>query len=501
MTNTNYDSDFCGSVPIHVINLIQPYGVLVVFERNTNVILQISENASKIFGKTFQEMIGTALDEYLSPECLKVISERALSSYAASKIPLVWQVNEKDYLTLMHYQEKYIVAEINLDVYDEKKQQTFVSVYQEIKIAMSLIQSAKTIEELAGYCATELKRISGFDKVMVYQFDPDWNGTVIAETLEDRMESYMGVTFPASDVPQQARLLYKKNPFRLIPTRDYQPVKLYPVINPLTHSFIDLSDCNLRAVAAVHLEYLKNMNVMASMSTRILDGNKLWGLIACHHRTPKHLSFEMCSVFELLSDIMSARIATIQNSDFHTFDLKLKEQYKNLIEEAFREGDLQQSLLNSVPDILGLFNAHGAVISHQGRIHTKGSVPHKERIKEFLLWLHSKQLKQSYHTDKLPFEYDAANDFKDVASGVLVIPIDCDKDEYVLLFRPELVRVVNWGGNPEQRIQFDKDEKSYHPRNSFKKWQQLVEGTSSPWRMEELIAAENLRSFIFEFSD
>ena len=172
-----------------------------------------------------------------------------------------------------------------------------------------------------------------------------------------------------------------------------------------------------------------------------------------------------------------------------------------MIEEAFREGDLQQSLLNSVPDILGLFNAHGAVISHQGRIHTKGSVPHKERIKEFLLWLHSKQLKQSYHTDKLPFEYDAANDFKDVASGVLVIPIDCDKDEYVLLFRPELVRVVNWGGNPEQRIQFDKDEKSYHPRNSFKKWQQLVEGTSSPWRMEELIAAENLRSFIFEFSD
>jgi len=241
--------------------------------------------------------------------------------------------------------------------------------------------------------------------------------------------------------------------------------------------------------------------VVASMSTRILSGEKLWGLIACHHRTEKHLSFEMCSVFEMLSDIVSAKITSIQNNDFHRFDIDLKEKYKNLIEEAFRDGDLQNSLLNGEPDILKLFDAHGAVIIHQGKIYSKGIVPDREKIKEFILWLHSKQLKKTYHTDKLPFEYDAAGDFMDVASGLLVIPIDSEDDEYVMLFRPEVKRVVNWGGDPEQRIQFDKDQKNYHPRSSFKKWQQLVEGTSTAWRPEELVAAENLRSFIFEFSE
>ncbi|WP_114941825.1 GAF domain-containing protein, partial [Mucilaginibacter endophyticus] len=154
----------------------------------------------------------------------------------------------------------------------------------------------------------ELRRITGFDGIMMYRFDEDWNGTVIAEEKDaPELEHYLGHTFPGSDVPRQARDLYLKNSYRLIPDRDFTPVRLYPVMNPVTNTFIDLSDCNLRGVAAVHLEYLKNMNVQASMSIRVIDNGKLWGLIACHHVRPHYLSFETGAVCEMLSSVISNR--------------------------------------------------------------------------------------------------------------------------------------------------------------------------------------------------
>src|SRR5439155_4932601 len=132
--------------------------------------------------------------------------------------------------------------------------------------------------------------------VMIYQFDNNWNGTVIAEAMEAGMDSYLGLKFPASDIPKQAREMYRKNPYRFIPDVDYQPVRLYPVLNPVSGGFTDLTDSNLRSVAGVHLEYLRNMQVMASMSTRIVKEDQLWGLISCHHRTAKYLSYQMCSL-------------------------------------------------------------------------------------------------------------------------------------------------------------------------------------------------------------
>ncbi len=499
MTRTNYDSDFCGSLPIQLINLIQPYGVMVVIRREDHAIIQVSENATEVFGVPYQDLIETSIESHITGEDRIDILDRADQQ---SRIPSVWEIKQRPFLTLLHSYDKYLIAEIDRAPYDSGRQLLFVNVYREIKYAMSLIQSSTSIDSVAKNCASEIKRISGYDKVMVYCFDKDWNGTVIAEVGEPDMESYMGITFPASDIPQQARNLYKKNAYRFIPTREYQPVKLFPVINPITQSFLDLSDCNLRGVAAVHLEYLKNMNVVSSMSARILNGDMLWGLIACHHKTEKALSFEIRSVFEMLSNIVSARVTSLLNNDLHSFSIRIKEQYKNIVEDAYRKGNdkLPAALLEGEPDLLTLFNASGATISLWGKTYYKGEVPQAEQLRELMLWLHAKQLRQIYATDSLPNEYDQAEDFRNLASGMMVIPVDLDNDEYVILFRPELVRTVTWGGNPEERIRFDEGSKSYHPRASFARWKQLVQGTSQAWREEEMIAAESLRSFIYEFS-
>ncbi len=499
MTRTNYDSDFCGSVPIQLINLIQPYGVLVVVRREDHKMIQVSENATEVFGMPYADLIDTRIESHITGETgidlLNHIDNQ-------NKIPSVWEISHKPFLALLHSYEKYFIVEIDKAPYDKSQQLLFVDVYREIKYAMSLIQSSPSIEDAARNCAKEIKRISGFDKVMVYRFDQNWNGTVIAEQCEPDMESYLGITFPASDIPQQARKLYQKNAYRFIPTREYQAVRLFPVINPIAGSFIDLSDCNLRSVPAVHLEYLGNMNVTSSLSARIMNGDTLWGLITCHHKTEKTLSFEVRSIFEMLSNVVSARMASLLNNEVHRFSLRMKEQYKNLVEDAYRKGsdNISAALLDGEPDLLTLFSAGGVAISLAGRVQFKGEVPEPEQFRELMLWLHAKRLRHVFTTDSLANEYDQAADFSNVASGMMVVPVDFENDEYVILFRPEFVRTVTWGGNPEDRIRFEDGSRNYHPRASFAKWKELVQGTSKSWREEEVSAAESLRSFIYEFS-
>lgn len=498
MSTTNYDSKFCGSLPIHLINLVQPYGVLLVVDRDTLKIVQASENAEQIFLQPVQKVVNTFLQQYLDEDALSLLARR-YSSAVEDKIPSVWKIQQRSYLTLIHPKEKVFLIEMDLLEYEDQKQESFVRVYQEIKIAMGLIQGATTIEELADVTAKELKRISRFDKVMVYRFDREWNGTVISEERENSMETYLGITFPASDIPSQTRALYQRNPFRFIPSRDFIPVKLFPVLNPVTHSFLDLSDCNLRSVPAVHIEYLKNMGIESSMSTRILSGDNLWGLIACHHRTPHFITFEMRSIFEMISNVVSARVQSIQGTELHRLENELRQNYNQLAEEVYRAAGLEQALFAGIVDILKLFAAEGAVLVRNGKIRTKGDVPREDEIREFLLWLHARESRSVFATDHLGSHYEQALAFKDTGSGVLAIPIGHTQDDYILLFRGELIREINWGGNPEERIRFDDDLKNYHPRNSFKLWKQRVEGMSAPWLSAELVTAENLRRFIFEF--
>lgn len=497
MTSSNYDSEFCGSLPIHLTNMIQPYGILVVIARSSGKIIQVSENAEKVFGVPAKSLIDTPLANYISADQQDRLADLWKDS-VKDRIPLTWTIQSKQYLSLIHLKKEYVLAEVEAEPFDANSQDSFVKVFQDIKFTMSSIEAGASVQKVCDIAAAELKRLSGFDKIMVYQFDEQWNGTVITEVHEPGMESYLDFTFPASDIPKPARDLYLKNPYRLIPDRNYQPVKLHPVINPITHAFLDLSDCNLRSIVAVHLEYLKNMGVVSSMSFRILKEDKLWGLIACHHREPKYLSYQMCSVFEMLSTILSAKVTSLINGKSHAYEAELQEKYTALVEEAYRTNSLEETLLGK-KGLMQLLNATGIAISTRGKIETVGKVPSRDQLEELILWLHTKQLKSNYNTTSLSGSYDLAEGFAGVGSGVLIIPTNFVEDEYIILFRPEVIQVIKWGGDPGERIQFEKDQKNYHPRFSFQLWQQKVNATSLAWKAEETEMAEKIRSFIFEY--
>ncbi|TWR31547.1 GAF domain-containing protein [Mucilaginibacter pallidiroseus] len=496
--NKNFDSEFCGSLPLHHINVVQSYGYLLIVNKADLNILQVSENVANLFNTDLPQIIGQSISKFTDTENLQELL-RSYNGLSKEKIPATLTINNEKLPALLHLKEAYLILEIENRA--AASERSFVNVFGEVRYAIAAIEHATSVEEVSRVAISELRKVTGFDGVMMYRFDNEWNGTVIAEDkVDDELEHYMGHTFPASDVPKQARELYLKNPYRLIPDREYQPVRLYPVINPVTQSFIDLSDCNLRGVAAVHLEYLKNMNVQASMSIRVVYQGQLWGLIACHHLTPHYLSFELCAVCELLSSVISNKITSILYKERFEEETKLQREQTDLIAQVYSKNDLIDGLFPTEgKGLANLFDSTGVVAILNGTTYTNGVVPDKDFIGDMVLWLQSKVVKTVYATDHLPQVYEDAASVAGVASGVLVLPVDFAKGDFVICFRPEVVKEIKWGGNPNQAINFEADGKNYHPRNSFKIWQEQVHHTSNAWTPQEMRVADVLRSFIYEF--
>jgi len=380
----NYESDVCGSLPIHQINQVQPYGVLLVIDRDTLAIIQASENTERVFGLAARELVGAlltaharaggrdagrgAMDTGGGGAAGGLIPDAALEG-RSDKLPKTWIIRDKPYTTLVHLKGSYILAEIELTPAGDR---SFVSTFQDIRHSMAAIESAGST---AGVCAAAARE----------------------------------------------------------------------------------------------------------------------------HRTAKDLDYELCSVFELMSHVVSARIASIRFKEQDALNAGLHERYNRLIEAIYGSEELHQSLLGTATGVANLLSGGGAILSYRGRIYAAGDVPSRAFQEDLVLWLHTKELKRALATDAFPTLYDRAEEQKGLASGVLVIPLNWKKDEYLIVFRPEVVREINWGGNPDERIRFEPNQVNYHPRASFREWRQKVSGTSLPWRPEELTIAENLRTFIHEY--
>ena len=498
----NYDSAFCGSLPLQHLNIIQPHGVLLVLDKQSKLIVQASENIAGLLGIAATGIVDTPFERYLDDAGKNGLNKR-FDKEAAGKIPLTLRLHNGEIsievLCLTHLKNEYLILELFVAPAAGAKGLRFTDIFQQIKYIMAALDGAQTVEELCRITAQELRAFSGFHKVLVYRFDEDWNGTVVAEEKADGMEAYLGLTFPASDIPKQARQLYIKNPYRQIPDRNYEPVRIYPVINPLTGAFVDLSDCETRGVPSVHLEYMKNMQIEASMSTRILlNETTLWGLISCHHRTALYMDYEACSVFELVSNAISARLALLYQKEQYDQSLQLQEVQTKLINQVFSENDLVQGLLHKEVNLLQLVHAGGVVITLDRSIDSAGEVPDRNSIKDLVLWLQSRNLSAVYKEENLSGVFDSAVSYAGIGSGILVVPVNPAKGEFIIFFRPEAEREIEWGGNPNEAIRFEKNSVHYHPRNSFQVWQQVVKYTSLPWKKYEVDIATQFRYFILE---
>jgi light-regulated signal transduction histidine kinase (bacteriophytochrome) len=242
-----------------------------------------------------------------------------------------------------------------------------------------------------------------------------------------------------------------------------------------------MSLCFLRSMSPIHLQYLKNMGVGATLVISLVVGGKLWGLVACHHYEPRFIHFELRAVCELLAEAIATRIAALESFAQSQSEIFVQRLEQRMIEAVSREGDWRAAIFDSSQSILQPLGASGSALIYEGQIISSGEVPGTQEIREIGNWLDSNRETAVFTTASLGLEFSQFAAITKVASGIAATPISNNPGEYLIWFRPERIRTVTWGGDPLKPFVIGDNPSDLSPRRSFAQWHQLVEGTSEPW--------------------
>jgi light-regulated signal transduction histidine kinase (bacteriophytochrome) len=367
-----------------------------------------------------------------------------------------------------------------------------------VQTVLSGLQQADTVQAFCQGLADGVRGISGFDRVMIYRFLPDGAGCVDAEARGEGVESFLGLHYPASDIPRQARELYFANWIQLIPNVHYSPAPILRADESQNDKPLDLSYSLIRSVSPTHLVYLANMGVVASMSLPIIVSRRLWGLVACHHRAPRFLSHRLRAACGLLAQTASAMLETKVAAEEFEAELKSKRIHEALVTQMSRGADLAKSLTSSRPNLLDYIPAEGAGLWLDSRYTVLGRAPKADEVAALVAWLNETAADGVFFTDQLPLIYPPAAEFAGVAAGLIALSISKTQRDYVLWFRPEVIHTVTWAGNPNKPVEFNDDGQYISPRISFAAWRESVRLHSKPWRSVDVKAAKALRLSLME---
>lgn len=485
---------------IHLLTQVQPHGVVLVLQEPDLTILQASSNTAAALGIAPEKLLGQTLDDLL--DSFQV--DRFRTGLTSDNLDIinptkVWVRRKGDdyrvFDTVFHRSaDGFLVLELEPALTHDTI--PFLSFYHLARASINQLEATSNLQDFCQIIVQEIRNVTGFDRVMLYKFDADGHGEVMAEEKLDEMESYMGLHFPESDIPQPARKMFLSNWIRVIPDAHAEPVSLYPASNPLTNQPVDLTLSILRSAYPCHLEYLHNMGVGASLTISLMKDQQLWGLIACHHRTPKYVPYELRKACEFLGRVIFAEISTREEEADHNYRMKLANVQSALVEQMSEDDSFIDGLLQHEPNLLDLANAKGAAICFGGQWTTLGRTPSEEELNYLAQWLAKTVDEEIFYTDSLPLIYSDAERFKDVASGLLAISIS--KRSYVLWFRPEVIQTVNWGGNPNHAYEVKESGSDLRlcPRKSFELWKETVRLKSLPWKPVEIKATVELRKAI-----
>ncbi len=488
------DLSACAREPIHIPGSIQPHGVLFLLSASDHTVLQVSENTAAHLGVEPDQLLGRSLQEAMPGAEWSRLEEALAQPDPAAESPVrviaVRKGARRSFDALLHRIEGALVLE--LEPVAEQDATEMTRFLRQVRVAIEELQAAETDAKLFAACASAVSRLTGFERVMVYRFDEDWNGEVVGEQLIGDADSYMGLHFPASDIPEQARALYARTPLRIIPDASYQPAPLRPELNPLTQRPLDLSNAALRSVSPVHLEYLRNMGVQASMSISLMRGERLWGLVACHHATARILPYAIRTACELVGRAMSVQISVQEETDRLRAQLEARSVQTRFYDIIAEENNFVEALVKYTPTLLEMVHANGAAILTGTRWTRLGETPGSAELDRILERIEPLAEDGVFRTDALSSIMPEAESFKAKASGLLFVSLSSAERNCILLFRPEVTSVIEWAGNPTKAV----EEGTYrlHPRKSFAAWQQTVTGRSAPWRTEEIEAALELRN-------
>lgn len=491
------DLTSCDREPIHVPGRVQPHGVLLVLAEPDLRIMQASTSTAQYLGRAAESLLGQPLAALLGDEYVQYL-RNTLDIETIDQNPLyIWTsqlgAGGQHFDGLIHRHNGALILELEPSHTASAPRSDF---YRMVKTVVARLQGAPSFDAFCNTAVAEVRALTGFDRVMIYTFDADGHGSVIAEALAPNVPSFLGLHYPASDIPQQARALYLRNWLRLIPDVRYTPADVVPTLTPDTGAPLDLSYATLRSVSPIHLEYMANMGVRASMSISIIDDGALWGLIACHHLSPRYLPYEVRAACEFLGQAFSLQLTAKRDSEDHQYRAQVNTVGLRLIQQIAEVHPLDYALTAGRPSMLDLVDAGGAALCIDGQIVSLGQTPTDDQIRALIAWLGAQPERGIYSIASLATACPELANCKDTASGVLAAPILRAQGEYLLWFRPELLQVVNWGGEPTKAVELHDDGVRLRPRRSFELWQQMVALHARPWKSFEIAAASDLRNAV-----
>ncbi|MFC5479411.1 ATP-binding protein [Massilia suwonensis] len=488
------DLSGCDREPIRTPGSIQPHGFLLTLAPDGQV-LQASANLVRWTGVDAEAACGRPLAEVIGQDAagrlLPALTERKLGPRPAY-LGTIAAGNGAHFDALGHEWDSVIVLEC--EAVERAEALDFRDLYPMLGDFLLHVNETQSVESLATLAARQVRMVTGFGRVMVYQFDRDGHGHVMAESKEEGYASYMGQRFPATDIPAQARDLYALSRIRLIQDANYVPAPLVPSENPVTGARNDLSFAALRSVSPVHLQYMRNMGTLASMSVSLMVKGKLWGLISCHNETPCPLAFEKRTACEQLGQVLALCIESREDATELQFRLEVRRMMVAMLGNLTKGADVIENMSGVFPELLRFARAGGVAVVTDERVLTWGDTPDAHAIGDLVAWLEAEGYgAEIYHTDQLSADYPDGGAIRRNASGLLAMPISRLHKHYLLWFRPEVVHTIEWAGNPHEKEGMPAPTQ-LSPRTSFATWREVIHGVSLPWHVAEIELTGEFRS-------
>ncbi|WP_367237669.1 ATP-binding protein [Pseudomonas sp. Rh2] len=472
----------CAQEPIQVPGSIQPHGFLLVLDEHDLRVLQASDNTERWLGVPARELLGSLFADLMSGSFdlrghLARLPAQEVFPFHIGDVRLRPGSPYGDVLRLLvHRHDQVLITEFE-PLRTPQGLEAHGDYYPLVRGFVGSLHKAGSLQALLQQSVEQIKRITGFGRVKAYRFDGEGNGEVLAEVADDGYPSYLGLCFPASDIPRQARELYRVNRIRVIEDAHYQPANLVPAANPRTGKALDMSFATLRSVSPVHLQYMRNMGTLASMSLSIVVDDQLWGLISCHHAQPRPVDLRTRTACELLASVLSLQIESRESHARTRMLLDLRQHIVQMI-SSMADHDSVSEGLHQLPQVLLDFaGATGAAVISAERCELIGQTPPVAQVTALVHWL-SRDDEVVFHSDNVGRDIDELPELTRHVAGVLAVAISQIHSHYLLWFRTEQVRTVQWAGRPEKHIG---PQGNLDPRHSFERWQEEVRGYSETW--------------------
>ena len=485
----------CDREPIHVPGSVQPFGFLLALVSDFTICMA-SENAPDYLGGDIGGLLQQPIAAVLSPAGVAAIRSRVDYLSGPDAVERIFGIDllgkGRLFDLAIHFSGAYLVVEAEPSLIESGANSGEL-----VRLMLGRIRKTTSMADLAQEAARQLKLLTGFDRVMVYRFHPDGSGEVIAEVAGPGLEPFLGLHYPASDIPRQARQLYQRNWLRIIADINAAPA---PLLSTPVHNagLLDLSMSVLRAVSPIHIEYLRNMGVAASMSVSILRDGKLWGLFACHHYAPHHLSFEKRTAAELFGQMYSWLLEARERETDIAYETRAHHIQERLIERAAAQAHSKRAILDFVADYRQMIECDGIAVWSDDEITLDGETPTEAEVQDLIGFINRTSPGRICASAEIAKIYAAGEAFRARAAGFLAIPISRTPRDCLIFFLREMLRSVNWAGDPHKTYSEGPLGARLTPRKSFELWQQTVAGQAKPWTAADLRIAESLRVTLLE---